>query len=223
MTNAVTELTLNIEALLFSSGRTMSVHELARLCRATEHHVAHAIDAIKKKYACDDFSIMLVEEKQGWRLNVKSRFLPLVRRIVAETELSKTLLETLAIVAWRSPVLQAEVISIRTNKAYDHLRELEDAGFITRTKKGRTQLIKLTEKFFKYFELDKVQLRKHTEKITEAASVAEKLALRQRDVQLDVFTDNATSADDPSDADESEGEDAVEESDPAAANDLEKQ
>ena len=182
-----TELVCQIEALLFSSGRTMSVDELARLCRTTEHHVGQAINIIRKNYDLATTSLVLLEEKNTCRLGVKEKFLPLVRSIVAETELSRTVLETLAVVAWRAPVLQSDVITIRTNKAYDHLRELEDAGFIERKKSGRTLLIKLTEKFFKYFELSREMLQKHLGKIKEESSLAEKLELRQRDTKLDTF------------------------------------
>ena len=62
-------------------------------------------------------------------------------------------METLAVIAWKYPVLQSEVTKIRTNKAYEHLRELEEMGYITREKKGRTRQIKLTQKFFDYFDI----------------------------------------------------------------------
>ena len=181
------ELTCKIEALLFSSGRKMTVEELTHLCRATAHQVKEVLTLLQNKYQQETTSLFLIEEQNSWRLVVKEKFLSLVRSIVAETELSKSILETLAVVAWRSPVLQADVISIRTNKAYDHLRELEDAGFISRTRKGRTQLLKLTEKFFKYFELDKAALKHHIGNTKEASSIADKLELRQRDTKLDDF------------------------------------
>jgi DNA-binding MarR family transcriptional regulator len=76
-----------------------------------------------------------------------------VQKLLPETELSKTILETLAVIAWKHPVLQADVIKIRTNKAYDHIKELEELGFITKEKKGRSYLLKVSTKFREYFEL----------------------------------------------------------------------
>lgn len=141
-----------IEALLFSSGRKMSIEEIAGLCRKPAPEVLQALHELKEKFT-EDSSIMLVEEGTFWKLTPKEEYLHLVRQIVTKTELSKTLMETLAVIAFKYPLKQADLIKIRTNKSYDHLRELEEMGYITRQKYGRTKLIKLTQKFFDYFSL----------------------------------------------------------------------
>ena len=107
---------------------------------------------------------------------MREKYLPLVQKIVAETELSKTVMETLAVVAWKAPVLQSDIIRIRTNKAYDHLRELEDNGFISRAKHGRTQIIKLTDKFYSYFDMQgKEDVQKQFASFKEASNAIEKM------------------------------------------------
>ncbi|MFC1774850.1 SMC-Scp complex subunit ScpB [Nanoarchaeota archaeon] len=77
----------------------------------------------------------------------------------------------LAVIAYKSPILQSDVIKIRTNKAYDHLKLLEDQSFITREKHGRTKLIKITQKFYDYFEISPEELQKKFEekKVKELA------------------------------------------------------
>ena len=142
-----------IEAVLFSSGKKMSSEDIAKVVGSNISAVNKAADELRKFYDDSGSSLMVVEGENSWKLSVREKFIPLVRKIVAETEFSKTVMETLAIVAWKAPVLQAEVIKIRTNKAYDHLSEIEEAGFITRVKFGRTKKISLTEKFFNYFDL----------------------------------------------------------------------
>ena len=112
---------------------------------------------------------MLVNEGDSWKITIREQFLPLVRNIVTETELSKTIMETLAVVALKYPIKQSELIKIRTNKAYDHLKELEQMGYITRQKHGRTNLIKLTQKFFEYFDLPQEKLK---EVFKDFASIA---------------------------------------------------
>ena len=74
-------------------------------------------------------------------------------------------METLAVIAWKVPVLQSDIISIRTNKAYDHLVELEKSGFISRSKSGRTKLIKLTDRFFNYFDVKNAEAMKEKFKV----------------------------------------------------------
>src|SRR3989344_1209142 len=104
-----------------------------------------------------------------WPVTIREQFLPLVRNIVTETELSKTIMETLAVIAFKYPIKQSDLIKIRTNKAYDHLKELEQMGYITRQKHGRTNLIKLTQKFFEYFDLPQEKLK---EVFKDFASIA---------------------------------------------------
>lgn len=158
-----------LEALLFSSGRKMGIEELSRLSNVKTDDIKNALVELKTEYDDKNSSMMLVNEGDSWKLTVREQFLPLVRNIVTETELSKTIMETLAVVAFKYPIKQSELIKIRTNKAYDHLKELEHMGYITRQKHGRTNLIKLTQKFFEYFDLPQEKLK---EVFKDFASIA---------------------------------------------------
>ena len=182
-----------VEAILFASGRKMEASEIAKLCKAAEGDVASALLALRQQYTDQDSPLLLIDEGTAWKIHVKEDFLPLVQRIVQETELSKTVIETLAVVAFKSPVMQHEVIRLRTNKAYDHLAELESAGYISREKKGRSKLIRLSEKFFTYFDLppDTVKEKfRRFEPVEQMIADAEKIAeakqgeLRRKEEEL---------------------------------------
>lgn len=147
------EIIKQLESLLFSSGKAMAVEELAKLCKSSREEVKEALTELKRQYTEKQGSLMVVDEGDFWKITVREDYVPLVSKIVTETELSKTITETLAVIAWKAPVLQSKVIGIRTNKAYDHLTYLEEAGYITREKHGRTKMIKLGQKFFEYFDL----------------------------------------------------------------------
>jgi len=131
----------------------MSEEELSKLTGVGQEHIKSALHELKKHYEDVKSSLMVANEGNFWKLAVRERFLPLVQKIVTETELPKSVIETLAVIAFKHPILQSEVIKIRTNKAYEHLLELEKAGYITREKFSRTKKIKLTPKFFTYFDL----------------------------------------------------------------------
>ena len=88
-------------------------------------------------------------------------------------KLSKSVLETLSVVAFKAPVLQSTVIAVRTNKAYDHLSLLEKAGYITREKQGRSMLIKLTKKFFLYFDIPPEKLKEKFSNLEQLEKVIE--------------------------------------------------
>jgi len=169
-----------VEALLFSSGKRMNVQDIADLSKAKLEEVKKTLFELKIEYEQKDSSLMLIEDGDFWKLTVREQFLPIVEKIVTETELSKTVLETLAIIAFKYPILQSDLIKIRTNKAYDHMAELEEAGYITRQKHGRTKLIKLTDKFFEYFDLPRDKLR---EQFKDFGSIANAIEEKEEEIE----------------------------------------
>ena len=170
----------DIEALLFSAGRKLSIEELCQLTKSKDEDIKSSLAELKIEYDEKNSSLMLVNEGDSWKLTVREQFLPLVRKIVTETELSKTVLETLAVVAFKYPIKQSELIKIRTNKAYEHLNELEELGYITRQKHGRTNLIKLTQKFFEYFDLQEKKLK---EVFSDFSSIAKAIEEKESDIK----------------------------------------
>jgi segregation and condensation protein B len=149
-----------LEAILFASGKAMTTEALMDVIEETnKKEVKQALKKLKESYDKRGSAVMLLEQEDAWKLTVREKYLPLVRKIVADTELPKTVLETLAVIAWKSPILQSNVIKVRTNKAYEHIDLLERLGFITRKKEGRSFRISLAEKFFEYFDVREGDIR----------------------------------------------------------------
>lgn len=143
-----------VEALLFSSGKTMSEETLVELTSLPKAKVSRALKALQEDYEKRDCAVMISNDEKGWKMGVINEYLPLVKNIVADTELSTAVMETLAIIAYQHPeVLQSEVVETRGSSAYEHIKELEDLGFIRKEPQGRSYSIKLTEKFFNYFDV----------------------------------------------------------------------
>ena len=154
------ELKHKLEALLFSSGRAMNVEELSKILRLKDNAmISDSARELMKDYNDRKTSLMMVEESESWKITTREKFQPIVKKIVAQTEMSRTLIETLAVIAYKAPVTQSKIIDIRTNKAYDHIRELERLGFITSNKHSRTKMLRLSQKFFDYFDIDQSKLK----------------------------------------------------------------
>ena len=115
--------------------------------------VEEAIQALSSQYTQMNNSLQIVKKENGWKLTVRDQYVPLVSSLVSNTELERPLMETLAVIAWRYPIVQSEVVKLRNAKAYDHMKQLEEMGFVAKEKHGRTFKIKLTKKFFEYFDL----------------------------------------------------------------------
>ena len=176
----MSNLKYKLEALLFSSARSMKIEELSNLANASPEEVRETLNKLKEDYEARDSSIALIDEGNSFKLNVKSEHASSVNQVVTETELSKTLMETLAVIAFKYPIKQSELIKIRTNKAYDHLKELDEMGYIIRQKFGRTKLIKLTPKFFEYFDLPQEKLK---EKFQDFGGIAQAIKEKEEEIK----------------------------------------
>lgn len=166
-----------VEAILFAAGRFVTADELCTILGITNKDlIHHAIKTLYERMQEDQSPLLLLEEKDSWKLSVGEQYQPIVSQVLPETELTKSELETLAVVAWKQPIFQSEVIAVRTNKAYKHIDELEEMGFITRTKSGKTYQLKLTQKFFEYFNItDHAELRNALEEKVSPHTVSDSI------------------------------------------------
>ncbi len=142
-----------IEAILFYSGNWIKLEDIAKISNLSINDVKKAIEKLKDVYARINSSITVLECNNLYKMDVDPSYENLLKNI-AEVELEKPILRTLAIIAYYSPVSQSKVAKIRGNKAYEHIRKLEEMGFIKIEKKGRRRVIRVTDKFNKYFELE---------------------------------------------------------------------
>src|SRR3989338_8071411 len=142
-----------VEAILYAVGKEISAERIASLCSLELDEVSSIMDSLIKEYGDRDHSLKIDKKDHGWKLTVRDEYVPLVSSIVSSTELDGAMMQTLAVIAWKYPIVQADVIKLRGSGAYEHMRELIEQGFIAKEKFQRTYKIKLTNKFFEYFDL----------------------------------------------------------------------
>ncbi len=151
--------TKKVEAVLFAVGKEITTERIASLCGFEVQKTEDIIEILSKEYASKDHSLQIIKKETGWKLTVRDEFIPLVSSIVTNTELDRPLMETLAVIAWKYPILQSDVVKLRSPAAYDHMRELETRGLIIKERSGRTYKLKLTPKFFEYFDLPSAEAK----------------------------------------------------------------
>jgi segregation and condensation protein B len=147
------ELKKEIESLLFSSGKMMKEKELADLTNRSEKEVKEALESLKKDYDERDTSLMFMNSGDSWKLNVREKYMGLVTKIIADTELPFPILETLGVIAYKAPAMQADIVKARGTNAYEHVSVLVEQGFVEKKKEGRSFKLSLTPKFFEYFDV----------------------------------------------------------------------
>lgn len=156
-----------LEAVLFASGKYLPEERLMSTLSIDKRAFNKAIKELKEHYEKIDSSLKLFNENDTWKLNVKEEYVGIIASIVSDLEFSKPVMETLALIAYRAPVLQSDIIDIRGVTAYDHIGFLEDKKFITRERSGRSYKIKVAEKFHEYFDVDDEKLQRYFKEIKE--------------------------------------------------------
>ncbi|MBI2146068.1 SMC-Scp complex subunit ScpB [Candidatus Woesearchaeota archaeon] len=148
-----------VEAVLFTVGKEITSERIASLCSLSVPEVEKVMLQLQQEYAQRDHSLKLEQRENGWKLTVRDEYVPLVSSIVESTEMEGAMMQTLAVIAWKYPIIQSEIIKLRGSSAYEHMRLLEEQGFIAKEKFQRTFKVKLTPKFFEYFDLPSAEAK----------------------------------------------------------------
>lgn len=142
-----------VEAVLFAASRRMKLQEIVDLLESKENEIKKALATLKEKYQQQDTALTLLNDDDSWKISLKDEYLPFAEKLMPSTELPKPVIETLAIIAWKNPILQSDLVKLRSAVVYDHIADLEELKLITRSKKGRSYLVKVTDKFYDYFDV----------------------------------------------------------------------
>ena len=145
-----------VEAILFTTGRFLSFEEISKLSGiGSLGYLKETLNQLKQDYNGRESALEILEENGKWKLNIRKEFLYLTEKLLSNAELELPIQETLAVIAYKQPAIQSDVIKVRGNKAYDHISLLKELNFVISERFGRTRLLKLTPKFYDYFDVVK--------------------------------------------------------------------
>ncbi len=148
----IKEISKKIEAILFCNPEGINLNRLSHLIGiGSQGQVRQILKKMQEEYS--EKGIKIIEENKKWKFKVADEFAELVKE-AALPEIEKAVIETLAFIAWKKETTQNEIVKFRSNKAYNHIKELKNRGFINSKKTGKTNKITLTKKFYEYFNLD---------------------------------------------------------------------
>jgi segregation and condensation protein B len=140
-----------IEAALFLSPSIVSLNDLSKTSNKPIQLVKVLINELNHDLDERNSALEIIGEGNGFRLIVKKELEELVSHYASSPEIHKGILKTLALIAFKQPVKQSEIINLRNSKAYEHIRILKEKGFIKKEKQGITFIITTTNKFIEYF------------------------------------------------------------------------
>ena len=158
-------LSLIIEALLFSSSRPLSEKEILSAfdlrSPPTSSEIKEALKSIEQKYS--ENSIELVKVASGYRLRIRQEYSSWVAKLweAKPQKYSRALLETLALIAYKQPITRGEIEEVRgVSVSSQIIRTLLDRSWIKvvghRDVPGRPALFSTTKDFLDDLNLSKL-------------------------------------------------------------------
>jgi len=149
------EIRARIEAALYSSGRALDADQLAKAAGiSSKKRAMDEAKAIQSRMKSMLSAIEVVEYPgQRYAMQLKAEYTSVARKFATKPLLSKAALRTLSFIAYFQPISSGDLALRRGSQAYDHLKDLEEVGFLTMERKGRSRVYKTTTEFSEYFGL----------------------------------------------------------------------
>jgi segregation and condensation protein B len=157
------EIEKRVEALLFSSTRPLSIDEISKILNVEKEKTRIAIENLKKRY--ENSAIEIAETPEGFEMRIKPEYRKEASKVALGYDLSKGMIKTLALVIYKNPIKQSEIVKIQGNRAYEYIEKLERKGLIKTKKIGRTKLVYLSENIEKYFGMSLKEIKEQIEKV----------------------------------------------------------
>ncbi|MCJ7544876.1 MAG: SMC-Scp complex subunit ScpB [Phycisphaerae bacterium] len=154
-----------VEAILFTSDSPLSAVRIAEIAELhSERAVKEAVAALNARYERDGAAFRIEALAGGYQMLTRPEFHDCVARLLrdrGDSRLSQAAMETLAIVAYRQPILRADVEAIRGVACGEVLRGLLERQLIKivgRAKViGRPMLYGTTRRFLEVFGLESLE------------------------------------------------------------------
>ncbi len=150
-----------LEAILFVSGEPLSVDRMLGVVEGVSRaELVSALRALQADYAAEGRGVQLVEVAGGFQIATRPDCAPWIKRLEKANEgakLSRSAMETLAIVAYKQPVVRAEIEQVRGVDSAGVLKTLLERRLVRivgrKDAPGRPILYGTTKQFLQAFGL----------------------------------------------------------------------
>lgn len=147
-----------LEAALYLAEEPLERKEIADVLNlGSIGFVDMLIEEFIEELQTQDRGLEVIETNQGYELKVKNSHIEHVDHLAPHQDLNKGQLRTLSIIAYNAPVEQTDIVEIRGNRAYQHIKELVNRGFLNKEKDGRTAILSMTDFFLDYFNIESLE------------------------------------------------------------------
>lgn len=149
-----------MEALLFVSGEPVTLAALKNIVQLHETEIKKLLDELVNEYKDKESGLLIVEIANGYQMVTNPEYAQWIKKFKATTassKLSVPALETLALIAYKQPIIKAEIEEIRGVNSDGVLKTLLDRRLIKilgrKEAPGKPLLYGTTREFLQYFGL----------------------------------------------------------------------
>ena len=153
-----------VEAVLFASDEPLSAERLANIVGTTARQIRRHIETLNEKYKTSNNAFAIEQIAGGYQMLTLSQYNNWLRKLLRardDSKLSPAALETLAIIAYKQPVIRADIESIRGVAAGEMIRSLMYKGLVKIVGRaevlGHPMLYGTTKKFLEVFGLNSLK------------------------------------------------------------------
>lgn len=140
------------------AGEPVKIAELAKALEIDEKDAARAVEALERHFEDEKRGITVKRYGDHLRLETRAEYAPYVEKMlqpIQRQSLSQTVMETLAVIAYRQPTTKGEVEQVRGVKCDYSVQSLLNKGLIKEVGRkealGRPILYATTDKFLEHF------------------------------------------------------------------------
>ena len=146
-----------IEAILYLKAQPLTIARIAEYAGCDRKEVEAGLIELMADYAQRDSALEVIETKEGYCLQLRESYQDLVQ-VLVPVDLGVGALRTLAAIALKGSITQTDLVELRGSGAYQHVQELVNQGFIRKRRQsdGRSYWLQVTDKFYQYFQVDKL-------------------------------------------------------------------
>lgn len=159
--NSETTIESVVEAVLFASDEPLTVNRLANIVETTTKQIKDSVEALNEKYKAGCNAFRIEQIAGGFQMLTLSQYNAWLKKLLrarSDSKLSAAALETLAIIAYKQPIMRVDIENIRGVAAGDMIRSLMYKGLVKIVGRaevlGRPMLYGTTKKFLEVFGLN---------------------------------------------------------------------
>ena len=166
-----------VEAIMFVAGNGVAIKDIAEKLKLEEQEVLDAVEILKQKYN-EDSGIQIITYKNKIQFCTNPELadpISVVLNPIRERALTKTALETVAIIAYQQPITRLEIENIRGVSSDYAIQLLLTHNLIEVVGRkdvvGKPLLFGTTDEFLKRFELESLEQLPKYEELLEQIKV----------------------------------------------------